>query len=261
MTLPIKAPAEPSYRIGEVARFAHVSVRTLHHYEEVGLLKPSYRTEAGYRCYSDADLDKLQSILFYKELGFSLEDIRHLLSNAAPDHREALYQQRTLIRTKVLRLEAMLELIDKTLTSTEGGTNMTKEDMFEVFGDFDPKDYEVEVKERWGDTDAYKESAKRTKSYSKADWQRYKEENEQINAKMAQLMDEGVAPTDKKAMDAVEEARLLIDRWFYPCSREMHANLGEMYVADPRFTATYEAIHPGMAEFMKAAIKANAKRV
>ena len=137
---------------------------------------------------------------------------------------------------------------------------MTKEEMFDVFGDFNPKDYEDEVKERWSDTDAYKESAKRTRRYTKADWQRYKEENERVNTAIAELMDEGVAATDARAMDAVDEARRLIDTWFYPCSPEMHAKLGEMYVADERFSATYEAIRPGMAQYMKEATAANAAR-
>ena len=137
---------------------------------------------------------------------------------------------------------------------------MSKEEKFEVLGDFDPSVYEDEVKERWGDTDAYKESARRTKDYTKDDWQRYKEESEEINLAIAALMDQGVQPEDMCAMDAVERHRLLIDRWFYPCSRDMQAELGKMYVADPRFTATYEKIHPGMAAYMRDATTANARR-
>lgn len=137
---------------------------------------------------------------------------------------------------------------------------MSKEEMFSVFGDFDPSQYEDEVKERWGHTDAYQESARRTKGYSKADWERFKEENEAVTGAIAALMDEGVAPDDPRAMDAVERHRLLIDKWFYPCSREMHAELGKMYVDDPRFTATYEKIRPGMAVYVRDAILANLAR-
>ncbi len=134
---------------------------------------------------------------------------------------------------------------------------MSKEEMFEVFGDFDPAEHEGEARERWGDTDAYAESAKRTARYSKQDWVRFKAESEEINGAIASLMDEGVAPGDPRAMDAVERARLQIDEWFYPCSREMHAELGRMYVADPRFTATYEKIRPGMAQYVCDATAAN----
>lgn len=137
---------------------------------------------------------------------------------------------------------------------------MGDEEMFEVFGDFDPKQYEDEVRERWGNTEAYRESTRRTKGYTKQDWERFKAESEEISLAVVALMDEGVAPDDPRAMDAVNRARLQIDAWFYPCSHEMHVNLGRMYVADPRFTATYETIHTGMAQYMCDAIEANARR-
>jgi MerR family transcriptional regulator, thiopeptide resistance regulator len=251
---------ENTHSIGEVARLARVSVRTLHHYDELGLLKPSTRTSSGYRRYSDADLEKLQTILFYRELGFGLEQIRALLSDPTFDRRTALLEQRGQLLAKLERLSATLRLIDKTLASLEGAFSMTKEEMFEVFGDFDPAGHEAEVVERWGDTDAYKESAKRARRYTKADWQRIKAEGEAVNQAIAALMDAGVPATDPRALDAAEAARLQIDRWFYPCSREMHGKLGEMYVSDPRFTATYEKIRPGMARYLNEAIQANAAR-
>jgi DNA-binding transcriptional MerR regulator len=249
-----------AYKVGDVAKLAHVSVRTLHHYDETGLLVPSERSEAGYRLYTPEDLERLQQVLFHKELGFGLEEIRDLMADAAFDRREALIAQRDQIAMRALRLEAMLGLIDKTLASLEGGIPMKEEEMFEVFGDFDPSEHEEEVKERWGDTDAYKESARRTKGYSKEDWQRFKDENDAISATIASLMDEGVASDDPRAMDAVDRARLQIDTWFYPCSHKMHVGLGEMYIADPRFTANYEKIQVGMAQYVYDAIKANAAR-
>ncbi len=249
-----------AYTVGTVARLAHVSVRTLHHYDELGLLEPSERSESGYRLYTDADLAQLQQVLFYKELGFSLEEIADALGDPEFDRLEALERQRGLIAGRVTQLQAMLDLIDRTVAAENGGVALSKEEMFEVFGDFDPTEHEAEVKERWGDTDAYQESTCRAARYTKADWQRFKDEAEEINTAIAALIDEGVAPDDPRAMDAVERARLQIDEWFYPCSREMHANLGEMYVADPRFTATYEKIRPGMAAWMRDATAANASR-
>lgn len=249
-----------TYKVSEVAQVAGVSVRTLHHYDEVGLLEPSERTEAGYRLYTMRDLERLQQILFYKELGFPLEQIKEIMSDPSFDRKEALKAQRQMVARQAERLVGMLQLIDKTLASLEGGIKMSKEEMFEVFGDFDPSQYEGEVQERWGHTEAYRESARRTKGYTKDDWKRFKTETAELNALVAALMDEGVPASDPRAMDAAEQHRLLIDRWFYPCSREMHAQLGEMYVADPRFTATYEAIRPGMAEYMRDATAANAAR-
>ena len=249
-----------SYTVGEVAKLAHVSVRTLHHYDELGLLEPSERSGAGYRLYTDEDLDRLQTVLFFRELGFSLEEIRELIDDPAFDRREALVVQRDLIAEQALRYEAMLGLIDKTLASLEGGIRLNAEEKFEVFGDFDPDEYEDEVKERWGDTDAYKESARRTARYTKEDWARFKAESEEINLAIVALMDEGVPATDSRAMDAVDRHRRQIDTWFYPFSLQMHAGLAEMYIADPRFTATYEKIHEGMARYVHDAIKANLAR-
>lgn len=249
-----------AHTIGEVAKLAHVSIRTLHHYDEIGLLAPSGRSEAGYRLYSASDLERLQQVLFYRELGFGLAEIAGLMSNPALDRREALAAQRELIAGRASRLGAMLRLIDKTLASLEGGIAMTKEEMFEVFGDFDPSVHEQEVQQRWGDTDAYKESARRAKGYTKADWQRFKDEQEAVGARMIELFDAGVAPSDPRSMDVAEDARLQIDKWFYPLSREMHVCLGEMYIADPRFKATYDKMRDGLAQWLRDAIKANAER-
>ena len=249
-----------AHTVGEVARLAKVSVRTLHHYDELGLLSPSERSEAGYRLYTVEDLERLQQVLFFRELGFSLEEIGRIMSAPDFDRRRALRAQRSLLAEKADRLRTMLSAVDAAIAATEKGTHVDKEEMFEVFGDFDPGEYEEEVRERWGETDAYKESARRTARYTKADWERFKAESEANGLEIAALMDEGVAPQDPRAMDAVDRARLLIDRWFYPCSHEMHVGLAEMYIADPRFTATYEKIHPGMAQYVHDAILANAAR-
>jgi DNA-binding transcriptional MerR regulator len=247
-------------RIGEVARLAHVSVRTLHHYDRIGLLQPSRRTEAGYRLYTVEDLERLQAVLLYKELGFGLGEIGDLLVEPGFDRREALRAQRAQLARRSARIAAMLALVDRTLSAMEEGIPMGRSDMFEIFGDFDPAVHEDEVRERWGETEAHKESARRTRQYSKEDWARYKAESDAVNATVATLMDEGVAATDPRAMDAAERHRLLVDAWFYPCSHEMHEQLGRMYVEDARFSATYESIRAGMAAYLRDAIAANAAR-
>lgn len=246
--------------VGQVAKLAHVTVRTLHHYDEVGLLTPSGRSDAGYRLYSLEDLERLQVILFYKELGFELDEIRALLDDPDFDRREALREQRELIAEQALRLEALLGLIDKTIQRAEGAIVMTKEEMFDVFGDFDPAEYEDEVKERWGDTDAYKESARRTARYRKEDWARFKDEGEKRMTHMVELFDAGVPADAPDAMNVAEGARLEIDTWFYPCSHKMHVGLGEMYIADARFTDFYDKHRPGLAVWFHDAILANAAR-
>lgn len=129
-----------------------------------------------------------------------------------------------------------------------------------VGGGFDPAEHADEARERWGTTEAYQESTRRTASYSDADWERFRYESEASMLALADALAAGLPPDSAQAMDAAERARLLIDAWFYPCSREMHLSLGEMYIADPRFTATYEKIRPGLARYVRDAIEANARR-
>jgi DNA-binding transcriptional MerR regulator len=255
----MKTIAGPERRVGEVARLAHVTVRTLHHYDEIGLLKPSGRSEAGYRRYSEDDLRRLQQILLFRELGFTLEAIQQMVDDPAFDRRQALEAQRAMLVEQRSRTEAILRGVDRALAEMRGERTMSDEERFEGFEDFN-RQYEEEVKERWGKTDAYQESMRRTKSYTKEDWKRFKTENEAAARRWIDLKASGASPTSPQAMDLAEGARLQIDKWFYPCPPEMHRKLGEMYVADPRFTATYEKMAPGMAAFVSAAIQANADR-
>jgi DNA-binding transcriptional MerR regulator len=246
--------------VGEVAKLAKVSVRALHHYDEIGLLTPSGRMKSGYRLYTDQDLERLQEVLFFRELGFPLEDIGKILSDRRFDRHAALVAQRALVVEKGERLAAMVALIDKTLVSLEKGVTMSHEEMFEVFGEFDPQAHEEEAEEKWGKTSEFAESRRRTKSYTKDDWQKIKAEGQAITLDFARAMADGVAPTDPRAKDIAERACSHVDRWFYPCPRTMHAALGNMYVDDPRFAANYEKVREGLAEYVRDAIVANAAR-
>jgi DNA-binding transcriptional MerR regulator len=248
------------HTIGEVAQLASVSVRTLHHYDELSLLTPSERTDAGYRVYSDADLATLQQVLFFKELGFGLSDIGRIMHDPTFDRLEALRIQRRMLSDKAAQLDLMVEAVEAAIDATEGGVVMDAKDMFEAFGEFDPKEYEKEAEERWGTTDSYKESARRTKRYTKEDWAEVRTESEAVNEALAALMDAGVPADDPRATDVAEQHRLNIDKRFYPVSYEMHVGLAEMYIADPRFTATYDKIRPGLAAYLHDAILANAAR-
>lgn len=248
------------HTVGEVSKLTGLSVRALHHYDEIGLLEPSERTEAGYRLYSAADLAELQQVLFFRELGFALDEIRGIMRDPSFDRREALEFQRAMLTEKAAQLERMAGAVGAALDAMKEGRTMDEKDMFEVFGDFDPKEYEAEAEQRWGGTDAYRVSMERTKRYTKADWLRIKEEAAAVVDGMAALMDAGVPAGDPRAMDLAEEHRAQIDRWFYPCASEMHVGLGRMYVADPRFARNYEKVREGMAQYMCDAIAANAER-
>ena len=244
-----------AYKVNQLAQLAGISVRTLHHYDEIGLLEPSERSEAGYRLYSIAELERLQQILYYRELGFPLTAIRRVMSHPRFDRLEALAEQRRLLIEKRRRIDAMITGLDRALANAEKGINMDEKDMFEVFGDFDPTQYEEEVKERWGETDAYKESARRTAAYGKEDWARIKTEQDEINSDLVDLAAGGAAPDDERVQEVVERHWRSLNDNFYSCAPEMYRGLGEMYVADPRFKATYDAMHPGLAEFFRDAIR------
>ncbi|MET9958886.1 MerR family transcriptional regulator [Streptomyces sp. NPDC006326] len=248
------------YSVGQVAGFAGVTVRTLHHYDEIGLLSPSNRSTAGHRRYDDADLDRLQRILFYRELGFPLEEVAVLLDDPDTNPREHLRRQHALLSDRIARLQQMAEAVEHAMEAQKMGIDLTPEEKFEVFGDFDPDQYADEAYRRWGDTDAYKESARRTAGYTKEDWKRFQDEADGINRRFVALMEAGVAAESGEAMDLAEEHRGWIDRTCYSCSHEMHTCLGEMYVADERFTAYYDALRPGLAVFVRDAILANAVR-
>jgi DNA-binding transcriptional MerR regulator len=249
-----------SLTVSQVARLAGVSVRALHHYDEIGLLQPSGRSEAGYRLYEQLDLQRLQQVLFFKELGFPLEEITRIVRDPAFDLRAALLMQRRLLTERATRVQALIGAVDAALDSLEKGTAMTKEEMFEVFGDFDPTKYEDEARERWGDSEAYRESARRTKRYAKKDWEQIKAEGAQIQHELVAQMEAGRAPTDPAVMDVAERHRGYITRWFYPCSYEIHRGLGELYVSDPRFTENIDKLRPGLAAFTRDALRANAER-
>jgi MerR family transcriptional regulator, thiopeptide resistance regulator len=145
------------------------------------------------------------------------------------------------------------------LAELKGEGEMKGEQLFDGFEDFN-RQHEAEVKERWGDTDAYGESARRAQTYAKEDWKRFEAESEQAGRRWVALLQSGADPRGAEAMELAEGARLQIDRWFYPCSPQMHRNLADTYQADPRFTATYESMAPGMAAFVATAMRANADR-
>jgi DNA-binding transcriptional MerR regulator len=238
-------------------------VRTLHHYDEIGLLSPSARSEAGYRLYDPDDLERLHQILLFRELGFTLADIRRIVLDADFDHADALRAQRTLLATKARRTEAMLAAIDAALAATQEGTAMSDQERAEMFGElfdgFDPDDYEDEVQQRWGDTDAYKQSAERTKRYGKAEWKQIRAEMDANTAAYVALMEAGVPADSPQAISLAEDNRLHVSRWFYDCPIEFYANMACIWVNDPRFTKNIDKAKPGLAAYKYASVQALAE--
>jgi hypothetical protein len=154
----------------------------------------------------------------------------------------------------------MVAAVEKEMEARAVGINLTPEERFEVFGEHDPSQYAAEAEERWGETDAWKQSQQRARSYSKEDWLRIRDEGADVEARLAAALRGGVPADSEQAMDLAEAHRQHIGRWFYECSPEMHAGLGRMYVEDERFTAHYEQIAPGLAQYVSTAWQANAAR-
>ena len=248
-----------NYSVGQVAELAGVTVRTLHHYGQIGLLEPQDRNRAGYRRYSDEDLQRLQHILFYRELGFSLDDIATILNEPGSSTGQHLRRQRQLLSARMSRLEQMIAAVDKELEAQTMGIELTAEEKFEIFGPNYSQDYEAEAEQRWGDTPAWEQSQARTARFSKQDWVDVKESGDELNRRLAEAMSSGSAPTSELAMELAEEHHRSIEQ-FYDCPYPMHRGLGDMYVSDERFTRTYEEWAPGLAQWLRDAIHANADR-
>lgn len=248
------------YSIGKVADLSGVTIRTLHHYDEIGLLSPSGRSEAGYRIYEAQDLERLQRILFYRELGFTLQKIAAIVDDPHTDAAGHLERQRGLLTERIGRLQKMVAAIDYEMEARKMDINLTPEERFEVFGDFDPEEHAEEAERRWGDSEAYKQSQRRVSEYTKEDWLKIKAEAEEIIARLAEIFKSGAVPDSEEAMDAVEAHRQHISRWYYDCTHEIHIGLGEMYVSDERFRANYDVHAPGLSEFIRDAARANAVR-
>ena len=246
--------------VGEVAALAGVTVRTLHHYDRIGLVRPGARTSAGYRTYDAHDLDRLQQVLLYRELGFPLEEVATLLDDPDADPAEHLRRQHRLLRERLERTQAMVAAVEKEMEARQMGISLTPEERFEVFGDWLPEEYAEEAEQRWGDSEAWSQSQRRTATYSKDDWVRIKAEGSEVEQRMVAAMTEGVPADSERAMDLAEEFRQQISRYYYDCTPEIHAGLGRMYVEDERFTGYYERIAPGLAQYVSTAVQANAAR-
>lgn len=244
------------YKVKEVADMVGTSVRTLHHYDQIGLLKPESVTTAGYRLYADHHLERLQQILFFKELGFSLHEIKEILDSPGFDRKRALLVQKDLLLMQKDRLERIIRSVEKTLESMEGGKKLTGKEMFEPFDmskiEEHQQKYADEVKERWGNTQAYRESQEKTSKYSKEDWDQIMAKQDEIYRNLANLVEQGPADPDVQVL--VAQKRQFITDNFYNCTLEIFRGLGEMYVTDERFTATIDKYRPGLAQFVRDAI-------
>ncbi|MGN6752829.1 MAG: MerR family transcriptional regulator [Intrasporangium sp.] len=248
-----------TWTVGQVADLFGVTVRTLHHYDQIGLLVPSGRSLSGYRIYTDADLVRLQQIVVYRRLELPLDEIRDLL-DGGEDAAEHLRRQRAAVMSRLDELSELVAAIDRALEREMSDQPATPDELKELFGDGFKDEYQAEAEERWGETDAWRQSAQRTKRYTKADWAAVKAEMDAVNAAFIAARRAGEPATGEAAMDAAEAHRRHIADRFYDLDHEFHRGLADMYVSDPRFTKTYDDLEPGLAQYVHDAIHANAHR-
>ncbi len=244
-----------AYTVGDIASMAGITVRTLHHYDEIGLLTPAHRTESGYRMYDDAGIERLQAILAYRSLGLGLDEIATAIDDA-DEAIKVLRDAHQRVLDKIKHLDVIAMTLTRTITDQARGDTMSTEDKLSAFGDFDPAEHEQEAEDRWGKTDTFKESTRRTSSYRPQDWEKIRSEADTIYQDLAALMNAGVSAESDETAALVEEHRAHISRWYYECSPRIHAALAQMYVADPRFTATIDEAGEGLAAYLSAAIAA-----
>ena len=238
-------------KVSDVAKRTGVTVRTLHYYDEIGLLPPSGVTGSGYRVYNDADLEVLQQILFFRELDFSLEDIRAILQDPAYEKETALRNQKALLVRKRDRLDSLIALVDKTL---KGEQDMSFQQFDTTEIEEAKQKYAAEAKARWGSTAAYAEYEKKSAGYSTV-------QQKMLDGEAAAILKEfgrhrTLPPDSAQAQALVKKWQAYITDHYYRCTKEILSCLGQMYVGDERFTRHIDQYGTGTAAFMAAAIEA-----
>ena len=237
--------------IQEFARFTGVSVRTLHYYDEIGLLKPAQVDKTtSYRYYDEHSLLRMQEILFYRELDFSLKSIEEILSSPNYDKTQALKEQKKLLILKKERLDNLISAIDGA---------MKGENVMKAFDNTEFEKYKAEAREKWGNTNAYQEHAEKTRGYSKDKWNSLAAGLDAIMGRFAESMKHGDIPDSDAAQDLVKALQRHITEHYYHCTKEILFGLGQMYVADDRFRQNIDKHADGTAAFIRDAITAYCK--
>lgn len=237
--------------VGETTKLLGISARTLHYYDEIGLVKPSETTEAGYRYYDSEALSKLQQVLFYRELEFSLKEIAVFFNNPQYDKFQALKSQRELLVLKQQHIDELISLIDDTMGGKhymKNKTSTTANDITEA-----KNKYAEEARERWGETKEYKESIEKQAHYTEKDIEIISVEADKIFSEFGANV--GKSPDNSEIQVLVLKWQQHISKYYYECSNQMLSCLGEMYVNDERFKKNIDRFGDGTAQLMSDAIK------
>lgn len=239
------------YTVSQLAKMAGISVRTLHHYDKIGLLKPAERARSGYRYFGKKELYRLQQILFFKELEFPLKEIKRILDDPDFDMVEALYYQKKELQKRKKRLGVLLQTIDKTISKLKEEAEMvTEQEMYEGFSKEQAEEYKKEVRAKY-DPKIVEESRQNIKNMTKKEFRELKEEGINIAKELAVLTDKDVSSPE---VQGLVKRHFDMNNKFYQTSAEMYKGLGDMYMQDPRFTEFYDQHKPGLAAFLRKAM-------
>ena len=242
---------QQSLTIRQLARLAKVSVRTLHHYDQIGLLTPPRQEGNNYRIYDTSALLQLQQILFYKEMGFDLERIKKILDTPGFDYQAALIEHRINLQKKLSEIAQLIETIELTLEQLKGQRNMETNEYFKGFSDEQQAKYEKEAAEKWG-PEIVNESNNRWKSLNKQEREDFFKKGERITLSLRDAMKED--PSSDQVQAIVKEWQEYIN-FFYDCTPQILLGLGRMYTEDSRFRAFYEKVDPRLPDFFFKAIQ------
>lgn len=244
--------------VKEVSTLSGVSVRTLHFYDELGLLKPAFVGDNGYRYYNQDQLLRLQQILFFRELGFPLADVQKMMADPAFDQLTALESHKALLAKKVERLETLMNTIDRTITHLKGQTPMANDDIYLGFDAARQAEYEEEIRRNYGAT-LVDESKRRTQGWNKEDYQRIQAQMAERCEVLAGMLARKLGPDDPAVQAEVKRHHAWIENFYTP-TREVYIGLGRMYCDDPRFRKMYDQHHPELAPFFAEAMRIYAER-
>ncbi|MFC6354490.1 MerR family transcriptional regulator [Rothia nasimurium] len=246
------------YTVGEVAQALGVTVRTLHHWESLGLIAPAERTWSNYRLYTPDDIATLQRILIYRATGMKLTDIKEALASSSTS-LEHLRRQRQALMEQQQQLSAMVTAIDTLMENEMTNKKLTLTEIGEVLGDANFADYQAEAEERYAGTDDWAISQQRTASWSQADWAGYKNRAAELDGKLADAARRNLPTDGTEASELVHAHRQLLSE-FFPVTPAKHYLISRGYVTDERFTSYYESQQPGLARWLADAIEAEAQR-
>lgn len=236
--------------VGDVAALTGVSVRALHHYDHIGLVVPSERNHAGYRGYNDADVERLHLVLVYRAAGVTLDAIGALLDDPGIDVVAHLRRQHELLQQRAAELAHTLTALETLMDAHRSGIRLTAEEQVEIFGTTAfAREYAEEAQQRWGDTDAWRQSRERAAGLSSHDWRQVRADGDELLARLVAAKRDGVRPGSAGAAELVAAHRDSIAR-FYDCDDAMHVCLAQMYLADERFTRYYDDAEPGLTQFV-----------